>query len=241
MLFKILKLFGLDVPAKVAAAKSVIEQRVEEVTGYAKQVTQTAAVVAALFAVAGILGAMAVGVGLFALYRVVAESYGVNAGLGVVAGILIAAALILLLVARTKGQSLSNRHIFKPLGPLANAGASAPTPDVAPPSLAHARSSASFAAAPADSAGDLIEPLAFLLGKYVKYPALGHPVLDELVGNLRMTARGTADEAVERATTLVRYGDRSQLLILLGGAAFAGWLLARQDPSVTLRDITPRG
>jgi hypothetical protein len=48
MLFKILKLFGLDVPAKVAAAKSVIEQRVEEVTGYAKQVTQTAAVVAAL-------------------------------------------------------------------------------------------------------------------------------------------------------------------------------------------------
>jgi hypothetical protein len=31
MLFKILKLFGLDLPAKVAEAKSVIEQRVEEV------------------------------------------------------------------------------------------------------------------------------------------------------------------------------------------------------------------
>jgi hypothetical protein len=56
---------------------------------------------------------------------------------------------------------------------------------------------------------------------------------------LRNTARGTADEAVERAANLVRYGDRSQLLILLGGAAFAGGLLARQDPSVTLRDITP--
>jgi hypothetical protein len=64
MLFKILKLFGLDVPAKVAAAKSVIEQRVEEVTGYAKQVTQTAAVIAALSAVAGVLVAMAIGVGL---------------------------------------------------------------------------------------------------------------------------------------------------------------------------------
>jgi len=63
--------------------------------------------------------------------------------------------------------------------------------------------------------------LAFLLGKYVKYPALGHPVLDEIVGNLRMTARGTADEAVERADVLVlavwldafkeliaQYGDR---------------------------------
>jgi len=117
MLFKILKLFGLDVPAKVAAAKSMIEQRVEEVTDYAKQVTQTAAVIAALSAVAGVLVAMAVGVGLFALYRAVAESYGVNAGLGVVAAILVVAALILLLMARTKGQSLSNRHIFEPLRP----------------------------------------------------------------------------------------------------------------------------
>jgi hypothetical protein len=239
MLFKILKLFGLDVPAKVAAAKSMIEQRVEEVTDYAKQVTQTAAVVAALSAVAGTLVAMAVGVGLFALYRAVAESYGVNAGLGVVAGILIVAALILLLMARTKGQSLSNRHIFEPLRPLATAAASAAAPAVAAPSLAHAPSAASFAAAPAVSAGDLIEPLAFLLGRYLKYPALGHPVLDELVGNLRNTARGTADEAVERAANLVRYGDRSQLLILLGGAAFAGWLLAQQYPSVALRDITP--
>jgi hypothetical protein len=79
MLFKILKLFGLDLPAKVAEAKSVIEQRVEEVADYAKQLTQTAAVIAALSAVAAILAAMAVGVGLFALYRVIAESYGVTA------------------------------------------------------------------------------------------------------------------------------------------------------------------
>jgi hypothetical protein len=65
-----------------------------------------------------------------------------------------------------------------------------------------------------------LSPWLFLLGKYVRYPALGHPVLDEIVGNLRMTARGTADEAVERAANLLRFGDRSQLLILLGGAAF---------------------
>jgi hypothetical protein len=238
MLIKTLKLFGLDVPAKVAAAKSMIEQRVEEVTDYAKQVTQTAAVIAALSAVAGVLVAMAVGVGLFALYRAVAESYGVDAGLGVVAGILIVAALILLLIARAKGQSLSNRHIFEPLRPLASAGASAAAPAIAAPSLAHAPSPASFAGVPIVSAGDLIEPVAVLLGRYLKYPALGHP-LDELVGNLRNTARGTADEAVERAANLVRYGDRSQLLILLGGAALMGWLLARQDPNVTLRDITP--
>jgi hypothetical protein len=44
------------------SAKSMIEQRVEEITDYAKQVTQTAAVIAALSAVAGVLVAMAVGV-----------------------------------------------------------------------------------------------------------------------------------------------------------------------------------
>jgi hypothetical protein len=152
---------------------------------------------------------------------------------------MIAAALILLLVARTKAQSLSDRPIFKPLGPFTAGTASTPAPAVALQPPAYGPSPASFERAPADSAGDLIEPLAFLLGKYVKYPALGHPVLDELVRNLRMTARGTADEAVDRAANLVRYGDRTKLLILLAGAAFAGWLLARQDYSATPRDITP--
>jgi hypothetical protein len=89
--------------------------------------------------------------------------------------------------------------------------------------------------APPEPASDLFEPLAFLLAKYIKYPALGHPVLDELVGDLRATARGTADEAVERAANLVRHGDPNQLLVLLGGAAFVGWLLARQDPDIRLR------
>jgi hypothetical protein len=236
MLFNIMKLFGFDAPAKLAAAKSAIEQRVEEVADYAKQVTQTAAVIAALSAIAGILVVTALGVGLFALYRAVAESYGVNAGLGVVAALLLATALILLLIARTKGESLSNRRVFTST-PFTTAADSSPAPAVAPAAPAQVPSPPAFAEAPAGSAGDLIEPVAFLLAKYVKYPALGHPVLDELLGNLRMSARGTANEAVERAANLVRYGDRTQLLILLGGAMFVGWLLARQNSDVALRHI----
>jgi hypothetical protein len=236
MLFKILKLLGLDVPAKMAAAKSEIEQRVEEVMEYAKQATQTAATIAGLSAAAGVLVGIAVGIGLYALYRVVTESYGVNAGLGVVVALLVAATLILLLIARTKGEALSNRRIFKPSSPLSTSAGSAPTSPAAP---VQAPMSAAFAAAPDESAGDLVEPLAFLLAKYVKFPALGHPVLDELVGNLRTSARGTAEEAVERAANLIRQGDRTQLLIMLGGAAIVGWLLARQNPHATLRDITP--
>src|SRR5262249_46309695 len=231
MLFKILKLFGLDVPAKVAAAKSVIEQRAEEVAQYAGQAMQTAAVIAALSALAGVLGAMAVGVGLYALYRLDADSYGVYAGLGVVGGVLVAAAVILFLFARAKGQSLSRRRIFKPLSPFP-AAASSPAPG-----LAAARPASIFAPGEArpDRDRDLLEPLAFLLAKYIKYPALGDPVLDQLVGNLRATARGTADEAVERAANLLRHGDRKQLLVLLGGAVFVGWLLARQEADIRLR------
>jgi hypothetical protein len=37
----------------------------------------------------------------------------------------------------------------------------------------------------------------------------------------------------------VRYGDRGQLFILLGGAAVAGWLLARQSQDERLHDVTP--
>jgi hypothetical protein len=232
MLFKILKLFGLDVPAKVAAAKSVIEQRTEEVAQYGRQAMQTAAVIAALSALAGVLGAMAVGVGLYALYRVDADSYGVYAGLGGVGGVLVAAALILFLIAWAKGQSLSRRRIFKPQSSFPTA-ASSPAPVVAAAGTAPDYSHAPGGARP-EPAGDLLEPLAFLLPKYIKYPALGHPELDQLVENLGATARGTADEAVERAANLVRYGDRQQLLVLLGSAAFVGWLLAQQRPDIRL-------
>jgi hypothetical protein len=231
MLFNILKLFGLDVPAKVAEAKSVIEQRAEEVAQYAGQAMQTAAVMAALSALAGVLGAMAVGVGLYALYRVDADSYGVYAGLGVVGGVLVAAALILFLIARAKGQSLSHRRLFKPLRSAEPTAASGPAPGVLPVPV-QVPSTASLEARP-------LEPLAFLFAKYVKIPTLGYPMLDEFVGHLGLTARGTVEEAVERAANLVRYGDRGQLFVLLGGAAVAGWLLARQGQDERLHDITP--
>ena len=160
------------------------------------------------------------------------DTYGVYAGLGGVGGLLVAAALILFVIAQAKGQSLSRRRIFNPLSPFPTA-ASSPAPVVAAAGPAPDYSHAPGEARP-EPAGDLLEPLAFLLPKYIKYPALGHPVLDELVENLGAAARGTADEAVERAANLVRYGDRQQLLVLLGGAAFVGWLLARQRPDIRL-------
>jgi hypothetical protein len=141
--------------------------------------------------------------------------------------------VILSLMAWAKQQSLSNRRIFKPLTPFPTAASSsAPVGPAAGPASA---SPAAGGPRP-EPARDLLEPLAFLLSKHIRYPALGNPVLDEFVGSLRTTARGAADEAVERAANLVRYGNRGQLVVLLGGAAFVGWWLARQNEG--LRDVT---
>ena len=237
MLFKILKLFGLDVPGKIAAARTEFEHRVEDAADYAKQATLTAALVAAFSAVAAFLFIVAAGVGLFALYRVIAENYGVYAGLGAVAGLLIAAASVLLLAARTKAQSLSELRFVR-----RSSSALSPAPErwrlklhplVVPPEPE------AFSAN--ESAADLFEPLAFAFAKYVKFPILGNPVLDQFVGSLKASAQGTADDAVRRAANLIRHGDRTQLLAMIGGAAALGWLLARQNSQASLRDITPSG
>jgi hypothetical protein len=235
MLFKILKLFGLEVRAEISAVKGQIEQRVDDMADRARHAALSAAVIIVLSTFAGLFCTMAIGVGVLALYRTEAEAYGVDVSLAVIAAVLVAVALILLIVALMMGKSLSTGRAAKVVAEVARAAAApAATPAPVP-------SPAAFAGDRADSAGDLIEPLALLLAKHVNFPALGHPLLDELVGNLRASARGTVHEAVERAANLVRYGDRSQLLILLGGAAVVGWLLARQSPDNDLRDITPAG
>ena len=64
MLFKILKLFGLDVPAKVDAAKALIEERAAEVADRAKHMALSAALIVALSTFAGLFLTMAIGVGL---------------------------------------------------------------------------------------------------------------------------------------------------------------------------------
>jgi hypothetical protein len=231
MLFKILKLFGLDVRAEVAAVKNQIDQRVEDIADRAKHVAISSALIIALSTFAGLFLTMAIGVGLIALYHTEAETYSVDLALGIVAAVLVVATLILIIAAWLFGRSLSNKPSSEFPDSAQKLQEDVKTPAVVPAAPpVPVPVPAAFESEPVDSAGDFMEPLAFVLAKYVKFPVLGHPVLDEVVGNLRVTSRGTAEEAVERAANLVRYGDRGQLFLMLGGAAVAGWLLARQSP-----------
>jgi hypothetical protein len=234
MLFKILKLFGLDVPAKVDAAKALIEERAAEVADRAKNVALSAAVIIALSTFAGLFLTMAIGVGLLALYHTEEVAYGMNVALAIVAAVLVAATLILLMVALMVGKSLSSKQAPGPRDDVAE-------PPVDAASLPRLPSPAMLEKGPADLGGDLIEPLAFVLGRYLKFPVLGHPALNAIVDRLQVTARGTTEEAVGRAANLVRYGTRGQLFMLLGGAVVAGWLLARQRSNERLHDIVPAG
>jgi hypothetical protein len=159
---------------------------------------------------------MAIGVGLIALYHTEAETYGLDLALGIVAAVLVVAALVLIIAAWLLGRSLSKEPSSE-LRDVTHELQNDATPPIVVPAAPPPRVPvpAASGSEPVDPTGDFMEPLAFLLAKYVKFPVLGHPVLDEVVGNLRVTSRETAEEAVERAADLERYGDRGQLFLML--------------------------
>ena len=234
MFFRILKLFGLDVPAKIAEVRTDIEERVELAKDSIQRTAQTAAVLAVLFVLGGLATLAAFGVGLMALYDWVSLNYGQFYGFAAVGGVLLVIAVIMFASGVSKAKSWSaesaNRAAAKKLKLV----------------QAHAERVAAVAAAlnepalqalppPAQSLGsssasDLVEPLTLILSKMVTFPVTGNPLLDELLVRLRGSARGVADEAVERVVHAVRYGDRPHLFAALGGAILVGWFLGRHHP-----------
>jgi hypothetical protein len=226
MLFNILRLFGLDVSAKIEAVKASLELRLEQATDQVKQVAREAAVIGALAAFAVLTATMAAGVGLIALYRWTTDAYGPYAGLGVVGVILVVATVTLASAAATKAKSLAPNGVKLPR----RADGAASATDAAAAELgfgAYSRASATTPTAPIAAASDLVEPLAVVLSKFMKYPSVGNPIVDELIGNLPETAHGTADEAINRAANVIRHGARRDLVVVLTGTAFIGWLLTR--------------
>jgi Putative Actinobacterial Holin-X, holin superfamily III len=239
MLFNILKLFGLDVPARIAEVRTEIEQRVELAKDHVKQAAQTAGLLAAMFVLAGLAALSALGVGLIALYHWVSLNYGQFYGFAAVGGVLILFAVILFASAVLKAKSWSTESATRAEEKRLKLSA-----DLAQAQAERVAASAAGAwdgpalrpilpATPSlapTSASDLLESLTLILSKMVKFPTTGNPPLDELLVHLRGCARGVADEAVEGVVHAVRYGERPKLVAALGGAIFIGWLLARHRP-----------
>jgi ABC-type multidrug transport system fused ATPase/permease subunit len=230
-MMKILKLFGLDVPAKIAEIRIKLEERVELAKDHLNQAAQAAAVLAVLFVLASLAALAAVGVGLIALYSWVSLNYGQFYGFAAVGGLLLLIAVIMFASAMIKAKSWSAESASRAAAKrlklaqahaerVAATAATFEAPAIRPLPLA----TRPFAPT---SASDLVEPLTLILSKMIKFPTIGNPLLDELLVHLRGSARGVADEAVEGVVHAVRYGERRQLFAALGSAIFVGWLLGR--------------
>jgi hypothetical protein len=221
---------------------SGVESSLERATEHVRQEVQEAVMIAALFASAVVAGALAVGVGLIALYRWIAEASGVYAGLGVEAAILSTVAVILTAAALIRRRAVAPTRIELPRYSVDAAGwtpdqgvvvessavdAGASASDV--PKESHTAPIRAMPPAPTASASDLVEPLAFFLSKVSTPARIGHSIVDELIGSFRTTAHGTADEAIDRSANVIRHGARADLVIVLAGAAFIGWLLTRHS------------
>jgi hypothetical protein len=225
MLFKLLKLFGLDVAAEIETAKAKLEQRVERATDSVKQAAQDAAVIATLGVLAAATATMALIIALIALYRFTAQVYGDYAGLGADAAILMVMTAAFATIILARAQKLSS-----PQAPEVTTGSlprSTSTTEQ-PSAVSKARQADYIVPSPPPATPrDLIDPLALVLSEIIEVPTLGNAVVDELVGKIRTTARGTIDEAVYRAADVIRHGRPADLVLVLTGTAALAWLITR--------------
>jgi uncharacterized membrane protein YqjE len=227
MFFRVLKLFGLDIPARVAEVRTTLEERVELAKVQVTERAQAAAAIAALSGLAGVAVFAAFGVGLVALYDWIALSYGQFYGYAAVVVVLLVLAATAVAAARLKAKSWSaetaDRAAVKQRAltqtRVARVTAAAAALEAPPPPLRHP-----FQSHDSTSPSDLIEPLTLILSKMIKFPTFGHPLLDDLLVRLRGPVRGVADETVERVAHAVRYGTRSQLVMAMGVVLGPPWV-----------------
>jgi hypothetical protein len=228
MLFKMLNLLGLDVAAKIEAARESLEQRVERASDRIKRVAEDTAVIATLGVFATVTATMALIVGLIALYRLVAQAYGDYAGLGAAAALLILMTAALAAVIFAKARKLSSVTIS---GSLASGipGSSRPSSVKQPVAMPMAAPPDDFIlqVRPPAAPRDLIDPLALVLSEVIEVPKLGNAVVDDLIGKISTTARSSVDEAVYGAANTIRHGRPADLILVLTSTAAVAWLITR--------------
>jgi hypothetical protein len=246
MVFNILKLVGIDVPARIEAAKLNVEHRVDEVVDRVRHAAMEAAVIAALTAIAVFAAALAMVVGLIALYDWESEVHGPFAGLGLDGALLVAVIAICGIVVAIKSRSLmGGRRDLPASGTVVTSAAppvSAPAKVVSGadydpaknvlPSRTVDRTTQEYLdtfGASRMSAAEAVKTLDYFLSKTFRFPTVGVPAVDNLMGSLRAEARSTAEEALDRVSDVVEHGNRTTLVFVLGGAVLAGWALSHRS------------
>ena len=234
LLFNLLKMFGLDIPARFAELKARIEHRVEDAADQALRVVRDIVVTVALICCAAITGLAAIAVGLVALARWVADLYGPFAGLAAVGGLLLAVTVILVVLAVTRPRSAP--RVKSPAEVLKSAAKrSAAYADAArrlPAAQAEMKLAGAQASAPTSqgssgpSIGEFGKLIGFLLPLLLRAPASEGGMLSFLSTAWRAGAHKAVGETLEGAAKMVREGDRTNLFAVIGAAGLFGWLVS---------------
>ena len=218
MLRQLLLLTGVE--QRLHAIRQRLEARAEGIILHGKSVAMQVAVAAGLAAGSIVILVLALVAGLMALFLWLQPHYGSLAAAGIVGvGLLVVAALL----------AICAYAIFIRKNPPISI-ADMPPPEAAPPGA-----DAGVAGAPEGVTGAPLRPISLgevdamfsLAGRYGRMPLTGIEPIDNLVRAVSPKAEEATREAVARAANLMRHGDRTTMLTVLGAAVAAGWLLTK--------------
>jgi len=236
MLRAIMRISGLE--GALRSVENRIEDRAQDLIQQGKAVAVETLIAAGLAAVAAILVLMALVAALTILFLWLEPQVGSMAAMGVVAGILLVIGVVLAISAMVVGRSKT---------PAAAAGTAEPVgrTDIA------AKGDEKILAATGDekipAAGpepffttespptqpvttDDVESLFAIAEQFARLPHTGIESVDDVLRAIAPKAEDAAREAVVHAANLVRYGDRSTMLAMLGTAFAVGWAMTRLKP-----------
>lgn len=214
MLDTLLRLTGLDV--RIERAKYTVDHAFHEAADYGQSLASSIAIKAACILAGALFTCAAAGVGLIMLYRWLAITQGPFVALGVIGGIFVALAIVMIAVAASAGRMPRTPKLFDaPPMPVPVQTAERPAARIVSPRPTVPVNT--------DTAGLVID----IVKKALPAGLTAHPLAGQLVTHLAPRAEDAAKDAIASAANAVRTGDRSTVLVILAGAALAGFMVTR--------------
>jgi len=236
MLHSILQITGLE--QKLEALRDRIEGQAQSLMQHSKAIAIQMAIASALGAAAAILGLMALVAGLIALFFWLEPQMGSIAAMGLIAAGLLVIGVILAVSAAMIGRKETPRVPAVVPNPVATA-------DIAAARMAEAKVDLGSEAKVNRGAHDYlgmgdfqparpvtaeeVESLFAVAGQFTRLPHTGIEQVDNMLQAIAPKAEEATREAVARAANLVRHGDRSTVLAILGTAMAIGWAMTKVD------------
>lgn len=238
MLRTIMRISGLE--RALRSVENRIEDRAQDLIQQGKAVAVETLIAAGLAAGAAILVLMALVAALTILFLWLEPQVGTMAAMGVVAGILLVIGAVLAIGAVIVGRSET---------PAAAAGTAEPvgTTDITPTATGDEKILAATGDEKIPAAGaepffttespptqpvttDDVESLFAIAEQFARLPHTGIESVDDVLRAIAPKAEDAAREGVVHAANLVRYGDRSTMLAMLGTAFAIGWVMTWLEP-----------